>query len=448
LPGGAKPESAALKISYSSVGKNSFVFHIGSDGCYAGGYNTAWYPQLDEHRALGTIVLEVPEGYVAKATGHEAPKQASDGLVRYTFNVIAPSVLTFAAAKYQVIKIDGKFPVTIYSLSRRENAQAYADGCRKILEVLQKMYGPYPYSDFAIIETPSPVSIQTGFSGASFEGFMFADTLSMNLPFSYAYYGHEMGHQWWGNCVQRNGKKGEGMLDEALAQYGSLQVVDQIQGPAMAAKYRSTGYPYYSPSQSGRGAIMTSATEYDMPLATMPENSSVTHEVADEKGFLAWDAIAQWMGRDHFHAALREVVTKHAFGYVTFDEFLDTVSAKSPVPLDKILDQWLNRTGLPVLSISGESVGSEYVVKVTQTKPYYFLKIPVEVVTEDGESHREIVSLEGESGTVSLKLNSPVSKVLLDPQFEILHSTPELQDEAEKNKAMTRKLMLRLQGKA
>ena len=37
-----------------------------------------------------------------------------------------------------------------------------------------------------------------------------------------ASFGHEIGHQWWGNSVEKTGPVGEYMMDEALANYGGL----------------------------------------------------------------------------------------------------------------------------------------------------------------------------------------------------------------------------------
>ena len=68
---------------------------------------------------------------------------------------------------------------------------------------------------------------------------MLATSDFLDQPFNTAYYGHEVGHQWWGALVRVNGTSGVWMLQEGLAQYCSLRAVEIIEGAEKAKQYRS-----------------------------------------------------------------------------------------------------------------------------------------------------------------------------------------------------------------
>ena len=83
----------------------------------------------------------------------------------------------------------------LYLLHPRSNAGEYLDGASKVLTMLTKEFGPYPYAEFAIAEVPPEQAHKAGFSGAGMNGFMLAETASLDAPFNLGFYGHEIGHR-------------------------------------------------------------------------------------------------------------------------------------------------------------------------------------------------------------------------------------------------------------
>jgi hypothetical protein len=422
-----------LSFEYASKDPKGFVYMLAPQICFAGGYNTCWFPSVgSSRRMLGALEFKSPAGFIVKASGRELGATESGGVRTSRFAIEQPIVPTFSAARYKVTKVPGAVPMTLYLLKDRPIADAYAKGCSRILEVLTREFGKYAFPDFSIIETPSPESSRDlGFSGASFEGFMFADSDSIDSGFNLAYFGHEIGHQWWGNLVQLSGDKGAYMLSEALAQFGSLRCVDEIEGAAMSARYRFTGYPGYSSRQNARGAIMYGPTDVDRPLSSLPSGSdTVYHQLANAKGFLAWDSIARQIGRDRFRKALRAVTAKYAWGSVTYEAFLDEVRKAAGRNVDGILSQWLGRTGAPVLWPEWTQTGGVLSLTVNQTAPPYTLSLPVQIQYADGSAAIVETTLSTESTNLQIKASKPVVSVVIDPNWEVFHSTPQLQAEA------------------
>ncbi len=447
----AVPAGERLKVSfdYSSKEPKGFVYLLSSKECLAGGYNTCWFPSVGNSRhMLGRLEFQSPSGYIVKASGKEVDAGEREGVRTTHFQMEQPIVPTFAAAKFVVTHAAGTVPMTLYLLKERPVAQEYAQGCSRILDVLTKQNGPYPFPDFSIIETPSPESGRDlGFSGASFEGFMFGDSDAIDGGFSIPYYGHEIGHQWWGNLIGNAGPKGAYMLSEALAQYGSLQCVDQMEGPAMAARYRSQGHPGYNDRQCARGAISYGPTGADLAMSALPQgHSPVYHGLANAKGFLVWDSIAREIGRERFHRALRAVTSKYAWGQVTFDQFLDEVRKAAGRNIDSILSQWLDRTGAPVLWSDWKQTGASIHVTVQQTEPAYSLELPVVIEFGDGSRMVKRVDFATKETAFEVSASSLVTRVEVDPNWEVFHSTPDLQAEAIDLTDYTKATFARMRG--
>lgn len=440
-----------VMFEYSSKVSKGFVYLLSPTECLAGGYNTCWFPSVGQSRRMfGSLEFDSPAGYIVKASGKEQSATETGGRRITKFFLQQPIVPTFAAAAFKVTHVAGAVPMTLYLLRDRPVANDYAEGCSKILGVLTREYGPYPFPDFSIIETPSPESSnELGFSGASFEGFMFADSNSVDSGFNLAYFGHEIGHQWWGNLVQLSGPKGAYMLSEAMAQYGSLQCVSAIGGPELAARYRFHGYPGYSDLQCGYGAILYMGTEADRPLSQLPAGYDVVyHQLANAKGFLTWDTIARQIGRDRFRKALHAVTSKYAWGTVTFDQFLDEVRAAGPSNVDAILSQWLDRKGMPVIGSNWKQIGNNLEVTLQQTSPPYVLRIPVVIESEDGSRAAKLLDLSTESTTYKIGVHGRVAAVQVDPNHEVLHATPELMEESTQLRPSTEAMFARFRGKS
>ena len=97
-----------LKLSYAGGKTQGFVFYLGSEGCFAGGPNTKWYPRFSTRRSLGTLRFTVPRGFVVKSSGVAAGQQETATEATYTFTVKQPSLFSFVAGRYQVSGVRAK----------------------------------------------------------------------------------------------------------------------------------------------------------------------------------------------------------------------------------------------------------------------------------------------------------------------------------------------------
>jgi len=118
------------------------------------------------------------------------------------------------------------------------------------------------------------------------------DSAGLDDPFNLAYYAHEISHSWWGNLITVRGQAGVYMLSEAMAQYGSLRAVEELEGVASAERYRRTGYPGYNTEQNALGYFKLAAAGLDTSAMRDLPPGTLSHDIADMKGFLVWDMLS------------------------------------------------------------------------------------------------------------------------------------------------------------
>jgi len=155
---------------------------------------------------------------------------------------------------------------------------------------------------------------------------------------------HEIGHQWFGNLVTQ-ASWDDVWLSEGFATWISAKMMDQEVSPervhlaAIAARERMMAVDYPARSRPVRIAINSRDTARD-----------VYNRVVYEKGAAILLMLEGWLGEDRFRDGLRAYLNEHRFGNASTDDLAAALRAASGNDPSRVLNTFLNTTGVPELS--------------------------------------------------------------------------------------------------
>jgi hypothetical protein len=424
-------QEVVLRFRCSTDQRDAFLFHLGPDVSLAAMQGVVWYPTIEgtNGRGTGTFRIVAPSTYTVLGSGEARGIDRGPDTSQSTFSLTREGVFSFALGKYQVVRDSGPIPMAAYVLKPRPQTQDYLRQARHVLGLLTQEYGPFPYGAFSIAEVPHAVALSAGFSGVSATGFIVVDANTLDADFNLNFYAHEMGHQWWGNLITQSGDRGSNMMDEAMASFGALQLIEALEGPGAADVYRHEGYPGTAWEQNGQGYLAFAAAGFDHSLGDLPDGF-VAHELADAKGVLVLDLLSRTVGADRFRAALHEITRSYATSGLKWETFLAVIQQHAGVDLSWFYDQWFNRTGAPSWTVTWKQVGHRVRGTIRQDAPYY--RATPELVLAGSHCRHEThtVGVTGAETPFQFSVDWTVDSVQLDPHFYVPHWTPEFRAEA------------------
>lgn len=443
-PRGAAPSGKAVLMRFSYEGGEEIGprFYLGPEGSFASGEGIAWYPRLDNvTRASGELQFLAPSGYTVIATGL-LRDTVQDG---FLFKVSQPTTFSFAVGKYRVYHQEsGAVPLSLYLLHPRKNMDKRLDTVSRMLEVLTEQFGPLPYQKFALVEAPSEQARRAGFGGVSLEGFVLLSSENIDA-FNLALVSHETSHQWWSDSIKPKAERGRYLLSEAMAQFGALRVVEVMEGPAVAERFRRSGYPGYEFFQSGTGYLMLAAGGFDETLADLP-GGGLSHALANSKGFLVWHMLSRTVGPESFRVLLQRFTQQHMFQDVDWEEFLRAIEVGTGRDLKWFYKQWFEQTGAPDCQLTWKQQLGTLHGKVTQSSPFYQAAVEVRVQGDGRHHFIQTIEIRGPKTEFTLPVKFRVRSVTLDPHFQVLRWTPEYRAQAKTMIPFTRVMAMTFQG--
>jgi len=421
LPG----EDIELRFSYSGGGQMGILFYIGPEVSFATAFGTTWYPQDSKHpEGIGSLRISVPVGETAIAGGDKRSSSQEEAQGTYTFEITHPTYFSFAAGKYTITRREGSIPVSVYLLRNRENMPKYLEAVTRMLSVLEQEFGPYRFKEFSLVEVPRDLAKKVGFNAVSLQGFALLNSNAFNNvpPSSTNWFGHEFSHQWWPHVFSLK-RPGGRFIEEMLAEYGGLRVVETVAGPAAAEQYRRQGYEP-DPIYSALEYFKLVGAGIDGKLGDLPPDEKVRN-IAYNKGFLVWDMLSREIGRAKFQQVLRGITEQYAFRQLTLNELWREIEARAGRDLSWFYEQWFERTGAPDFQLAWKQEGQAVSGAITQAAPYYRATLEIEIQGDQDQRSLYTVKVSGARTTFRLPAKFRVQSVTLDPHYLVLCWTPE-----------------------
>jgi len=284
-------------------------------------------------------------------------------------------------------------------------AARYLTATAQYLKMYDGLFGQYPYGKFALVEN----FWETGYGMPSFT---LLGPQIIRFPFILtSSYPHELLHNWWGNGVFVDFTGGNWC--EGLTAY----LADHL-----LAEQRGQGAVH-------RRDILQRVTDFvtpenDFPLTQFRSRyDAVTEAIGYGKTAMVWNMLRERVGDAPFLASLKTFYRDNQFRAASFDDIRRSFEAVTGRDLGPFFKEWVTQKGLPELRLDQATrSGNDVTVRLAQAQapPWFALDVPVAIYTASGVQLRSIVmTADQPTATGSFTLPSPVTRVDIDPQFQV-----------------------------
>jgi aminopeptidase N len=394
-----------------------------------------FWPCVDDpaDKAVTTVAVTVPQGYVAASAGLGASVPApGPGSVTWTWRLpqpISTYLVSIAVARYETItaeyrSLDGTRTMPVVGYVLPEHAAINRTRVASMvghLEVLASLFGEYPYLDtkYGIVEGSFSGGMEhptITLIGTALLGNASRDLTSLLV--------HELAHMWWGDEVTMRAWD-DIWLNEGFATYAEVLYYERTSGTAP-------------------GRLLT--TRYDDGLYAGQLGPPVVAPASDpfrytgaiyQKGAWALHLLREVVGDETFFASLLEYRRRHERGNATRADLRTVFEELSDRDLKQFFDQWVETPYRPVLRASWRNVaGGKVEVTVRQTQghavvhpaaapgdaPYYRFPLVLRVFSATSVATTAVVDVTKleETFTLAAPGGAPAVALVLDPDGDLL----------------------------
>jgi aminopeptidase N len=200
----------------------------------------------------------------------------------------------------------------------------------EMMAVFAELFGPYPFSAYAVVVTADDLEIPLESQGLSTFGrnFLTDDWDAVRLV------AHELAHQWFGNSVTLSEWR-DIWLHEGFACYAEWLWSERSGGDSADVHARAHHQ-------------RLAGLDQDLLLSD-PGPELMFDDRVYKRGALTLHALRLSLGDDAFFDLLRAWVSEHSGGSVTTADFVGLVSDRAETDLSELLTVWLDETPLPDL---------------------------------------------------------------------------------------------------
>jgi aminopeptidase N len=367
-----------------------------------------WYPSI-AGMALYHLRTFLPEGLraVSEAESVEVSKDAQGD--EYVFSFPHPvNEITFAAGRYREVKdrFNG-IEISAYFFPEDINlAKTYLEHTRKYLKLYEELLTPYPYKRFSVVENFLP-------TGYSMPTFTLIGQDIIRLPFIVeTSLGHEILHQWFGNSVYVDFRKGN--WSEGLTSYLSDHLYEEQKGNGWEdRKHILSEYESYV---HGGNAFPLGDFIGRMDFASKA--------VGYGKGAMVFHMLKKLIGEETFYRGLKEFLQEKRFQEASWDDLRNIFEKTSGRSLESFFHQWVARKDIPLIRIRSPKVfvlnGTQRVsFQVIQQGEPFSLHLPVLIHTDKGDIN-EILTLEKQQQTFDIPVKGTPLGMVIDRDYDIM----------------------------
>jgi hypothetical protein len=281
------------------------------------------------------------------------------------------------------------------------------------LELYTNLLGPYPFSQFAVVENFFP-------SGLGMPSFTLLGQSIVRRGYTQPYsLGHEIVHSWLGNSVLNDFSEGNWV--EGLTTYLSNYYYDEAMGN-------------YAAALKTRRRMMNEFNLYATPEKDYPirqfhhKETRIDNAVGYQKTALVFHMLRQKLGDNGFFKGIRQIIQEGTGKYVEWKDLKRVFSQVSGEDLTDFFVQWVERSGAPSVTIHDLSVRpdpihiDQSIVSGTfsQMDEIYKLSLPIKVNLQNTSTFSATLKLNQPSQPFTLNVPGIPTSITLDPEHHWL----------------------------
>ncbi len=340
------PEATALQWltpRQTTSGRLPFLF-TQSEAIHA----RSWIPLVDSPgvRITYDAVVRAPKGMQVVMSAEHGRHDRARGIFRFHMpHAIPPYLIALAAGELEFRPLSSRTGVYAEPAIVGRAAAEFAD-VEKMVQVAEKLYGPYAWGRWDTIVLPPSFP----FGGMENPRITFATpTVLAGDKSLVGLLAHELAHSWSGNLVT-NATWADFWLNEGVTTYIENRIVEELYGKEVAEMQVLLGQRELR-KEAGDPKMRPEDTRLHLDLAGRDPDEGMT-AIAYDKGANLLRMLEQHFGRARFDAFLRGWFDSHRFQSVTTATFVDALrtdlfKGDDAAWRDLGVEAWIYQPGIP-----------------------------------------------------------------------------------------------------
>ena len=401
--GGRLPQSPDIPARFGAFPEGAFLF--GAEG---------WLPLSPDGRGVFNITVQTAAEDRGVATGTLVAEHldASSYSASFRFEGPADDLAVFFGGYVVDETMAGDLRLRTYFPERHAGeAEAYLRAMADYIARYEALIGAYPFDGFAVVAAPIPV-------GYGLRGLTYVSTQILHLPYMRGRsLAHEILHSWWGHGVRIDYDSGN--WGEGLTTYQADYALAEAEGPDAAREMRREWLRQLS--------VLPDAL--DIPAREFRSSGhGGDQSIGYDKLAMVFHMLRGSLGAEVFDAGVRLFWEANRGRTAAWPDLQAAFEEASGVPLHSFFAQWLDRAGLPEISVAEvhvDAAGGQHVLTLTlaQAEPAFVLDVPIVVETEAGRTEVRM-PLAGTEATSRVPLPARPTAVQVDPDYHVLRRLP------------------------
>ncbi len=378
---------------------------IGGQGIFLTG---TWYPRPDQ-MCIYHLRAKLPDGFEAISEAETIEKIRENGHTVIAFDFPHPldSISLIASDRYKIVKnhFNG---VDIFAYFFREDSHlipAYIERTKRYLRLYNDLISRFPYKRFSIVENFLP-------TGYSMPTFTLLGQAVVRLPFILeTSLGHEILHQWFGNSVYIEYRKGN--WAEGLTTYLADHLYEEEKG--RGSEYRKGALIDYMSYVNDKN---------EFPLKDFQgRTDDASKAIGYGKALMMFQALKNMVGQERFYESIRYFTAEMRFRKASWEDIRRAFEKYCRKDLTWFFNQWIDGKGLAELDLEDIEVKPwnnkfEVAFTILQKKRVYAVDLSV-TLSSYRDKVKNLLHLQKERERFKMIIDDLPERILIDENYDI-----------------------------